>query len=156
MVIFNKKWKKYNEIQLTKNIMDLNMRKMTNHPPSPVLIYTSWYRQPRWWYFLQFSQFALCSRPSEGWGVRVQSPWRGVTSERWAHSPRSVAQSLMTISVPKALHSRCTVPQALHSTPGAAQSQRRCSVPQALLSPTGAAQSPRRCHWRRRCRGRNT
>ena len=35
MVIFNKKWKKYNEIQLTKNIMDLNIRKMTNHPPSP-------------------------------------------------------------------------------------------------------------------------
>ena len=35
MVIFNKKWKKYNEIQLTKNKMDLNIRKMTNHPPSP-------------------------------------------------------------------------------------------------------------------------
>ena len=26
---------KYNEIQLTKNKMDLNNRKMTNHPPSP-------------------------------------------------------------------------------------------------------------------------
>ena len=39
MVIFNKKWKKYNEIQLTKNIMDLNIRKMTNHPPSPAEIY---------------------------------------------------------------------------------------------------------------------
>ena len=37
MVRFNKKWKKYNEIQLTKNIMDLNIRKMTNHPPSPGL-----------------------------------------------------------------------------------------------------------------------
>ena len=24
-------WKKYNEIQLTKNKMDLNNRKMTNH-----------------------------------------------------------------------------------------------------------------------------
>ena len=36
MVIFYKKWKKYNEIQLTKNKMDLNIRKMTNHPPSPV------------------------------------------------------------------------------------------------------------------------
>ena len=36
MVIFyNKKWKKYNKIQLTKNKMDLNIRKMTNHPPSP-------------------------------------------------------------------------------------------------------------------------
>ena len=35
MVILYKKWKKYNEIQLTKNKMDLNIRKMTNHPPSP-------------------------------------------------------------------------------------------------------------------------
>ena len=35
MVIFYKKWKKYNEIQLTKNKMDPNIRKMTNHPPSP-------------------------------------------------------------------------------------------------------------------------
>ena len=34
MVIFYKKWKKYNEIHLTKNKMDLNIRKMTNHPPS--------------------------------------------------------------------------------------------------------------------------
>ena len=36
MVIFYKKWKKYNEIQLAKNKMDLNNRKMTNHPPSPI------------------------------------------------------------------------------------------------------------------------
>ena len=35
MVIFNKKWKKYNEIQFIKNKMDLNIQKMTNHPPSP-------------------------------------------------------------------------------------------------------------------------
>ena len=35
MAIFYKKWKKYNEFQLTKNKMDLNIRKMTNHPPSP-------------------------------------------------------------------------------------------------------------------------
>ena len=35
MVIFYKKWKKYNEIQLTKSKMDLNIRKMRNHPPSP-------------------------------------------------------------------------------------------------------------------------
>ena len=35
VVIFYKKWKKYNEIQLTKSKMDLNIRKMTNHPPSP-------------------------------------------------------------------------------------------------------------------------
>ena len=36
MVIFYKKWKKYNEIQLTKNKMDLNNLKMTNDPSSPV------------------------------------------------------------------------------------------------------------------------
>ena len=35
MVIFYKKWKYDNEIQLKKNKMDLNIRKMTNHPPSP-------------------------------------------------------------------------------------------------------------------------
>ena len=35
MVIFYKTWKKYNEIKLTKSKMDLNKRKMTNHPPSP-------------------------------------------------------------------------------------------------------------------------
>ena len=29
MVIFYKKWKMYNEIQLTKNKMDLNILKMT-------------------------------------------------------------------------------------------------------------------------------
>ena len=34
LVKFYKKWKKHNEIQLTKNNMDLNNRKMTNHPPS--------------------------------------------------------------------------------------------------------------------------
>ena len=38
MAIFYKKWKKYNEIQLTKNKMDLNNRKMKDHPPSPVII----------------------------------------------------------------------------------------------------------------------
>ena len=27
--------KKYNEIQLTKSKMDLNIRKITNHPASP-------------------------------------------------------------------------------------------------------------------------
>ena len=38
MVIFYKKWKKYNEIQLTRNKMDLNNRKMTKHPPFPRVI----------------------------------------------------------------------------------------------------------------------
>ena len=34
MVIFDKKWKKYKENQLTKNKMDLNIRKITIiHPP---------------------------------------------------------------------------------------------------------------------------
>ena len=28
--------KKYNEIQLTKNKIDLRNRKMTNHPPAPM------------------------------------------------------------------------------------------------------------------------
>ena len=36
MVIFYKKWKKYNEIQLTKNKMNLNNRKMRNHSSSPL------------------------------------------------------------------------------------------------------------------------
>ena len=35
MVKFYTKWKKYNEIQLTKKQNDLNIRKMTNHPPAP-------------------------------------------------------------------------------------------------------------------------
>ena len=35
MVIFYKKWKKYNEIQLTKKQMNLNIQKITNHPLSP-------------------------------------------------------------------------------------------------------------------------
>ena len=37
MLKFYKKWKKNNEIQLTKNKMDLKNRKMTNQPPSPVV-----------------------------------------------------------------------------------------------------------------------
>ena len=39
MVIFDTKWKKYNEIQLKKNKMDLNNQKMKNYPPSPVYHY---------------------------------------------------------------------------------------------------------------------
>ena len=39
MVIFYKKWIQYNGIQLTKNKMDLNIRKITNHSPSPYLSY---------------------------------------------------------------------------------------------------------------------
>ena len=35
VVLFYKKWKKYNEIHLTKNKIDLNNRKMTSHPPFP-------------------------------------------------------------------------------------------------------------------------
>ena len=45
-ILINVKWyyfmrhgKKYNEIQLTKNKMDLNNRKMTNHPPSPEILW---------------------------------------------------------------------------------------------------------------------
>ena len=39
MVIFYKIWKKYNEIQLTKNKMDLNNRKITNQSLTPDIIY---------------------------------------------------------------------------------------------------------------------
>ena len=35
--MFLKKWKKNNEIQLIKNIMDVNNRMMNNHLPSPAL-----------------------------------------------------------------------------------------------------------------------
>ena len=35
IIVFYKIWKKYNEIQLTKIKMDLNNRKMTNHPAFP-------------------------------------------------------------------------------------------------------------------------
>ena len=38
MEVVYKKWKNYNEIQLTKNKMDLNIQKMTNHQPSTELI----------------------------------------------------------------------------------------------------------------------
>ena len=38
MVIFYIIWKKYNEIQLTKSKMDRNIRRMTNHPPSPDIL----------------------------------------------------------------------------------------------------------------------
>ena len=48
MVIFYKKWKKYDEIQLTKNKMDLNIRKMTNHPPSPVPPFLSQYNNNKY------------------------------------------------------------------------------------------------------------
>ena len=36
MILLNKIWKKYNEIELTKNKMDLNNRKMTNHRGSTI------------------------------------------------------------------------------------------------------------------------
>ena len=35
LLVFYQRWKKYNEIQLTKNKMDLNDRKIKNHPFSP-------------------------------------------------------------------------------------------------------------------------
>ena len=35
MEVFYKKWKKSNEIQLTKNKLDLNNLKMINHSPFP-------------------------------------------------------------------------------------------------------------------------
>ena len=38
MVVFCRKWKKYNVNKVTKNRMDLNNRKMKNYPPSPYLV----------------------------------------------------------------------------------------------------------------------
>ena len=38
LVKFYENWEKNNAIQLTKNKMDLNNRKMTNHPPSPAAV----------------------------------------------------------------------------------------------------------------------
>ena len=35
MVVFSNKLKKYDKIQLTKNKMDWDNRKMNNHAPSP-------------------------------------------------------------------------------------------------------------------------
>ena len=39
LLVFDKIWKKYNEIQLTKNKMDLNNRKIKKHQPSQEYIY---------------------------------------------------------------------------------------------------------------------
>ena len=50
--VFYKIMKKYNEIQLTKNKMDLNNRKMNNHPPSPMIVEPS--RWPSVWLLLVF------------------------------------------------------------------------------------------------------
>ena len=38
MVVFSKIWKKCNEIELTKNKMDFNSRKIKNDPHSPANI----------------------------------------------------------------------------------------------------------------------
>ena len=38
MVMFYNKWRKYNEIQLTKNKVGLNNRKIKNHRPSLVIL----------------------------------------------------------------------------------------------------------------------
>ena len=35
MVVFNQIWKNYDKIQLTKNKMDLNNKKIKNNPPYP-------------------------------------------------------------------------------------------------------------------------
>ena len=39
MLVVYKKWKRYNEIQLTKNKIYLNDQKITNHPPSHGIVY---------------------------------------------------------------------------------------------------------------------
>ena len=37
LLVFYKRWKKYHEIHLRKNKMNLNNRKMTHHPASRIL-----------------------------------------------------------------------------------------------------------------------
>ena len=79
MVIFYKKWKKYNEIQLTKSKMDLNIRKMTNHPPSPGSAYVdaSSLTRPSLHAHAFFQTTLPCSgglSPGEGWDA-VTRDW---------------------------------------------------------------------------------
>ena len=55
----------YNEIQLTKNKMDLNIRKMTNYPPSPVSIYSKLQRigsQKTYCYFPSLKFVSNCAQ----------------------------------------------------------------------------------------------
>ena len=47
MLLFYKIWKNYNEIQLTKNKMDLNNRKMKNHLPSHAITALGAFRTSR-------------------------------------------------------------------------------------------------------------
>ena len=42
LLVFYERWKKYNEIQLTKNKMDLRNRNLKNNPPSPILYNNTW------------------------------------------------------------------------------------------------------------------
>ena len=64
MVIFYKKWKKYNEFQLTKNKMDLNIRKMTNHPPSPVNVYIHLHQRKKRGSTIQYGYWKWGTRAS--------------------------------------------------------------------------------------------
>ena len=54
MVVLYKIWKKCNEIKLTKYKMDLNNRKIKNHPPSHRLTTTAQ------WYIVTY--FSYCNR----------------------------------------------------------------------------------------------
>ena len=72
MVIVYKKWKKYNEIQLMKNKMDLNNQKMTNHPPSPVtyLQLVNWHVHPK---FVIFTIFY------KNWLFHCHHEWKSIS-----------------------------------------------------------------------------
>ena len=54
MIVFYKIWKKYNEIQLRKNWMDLNNLKMKTLTPAPVAMTELQLGPtfPKGWYFL--------------------------------------------------------------------------------------------------------
>ena len=66
MAIFYKKWKKYKLVSLlTKNKMDLNIRKMTNHPTSHAS------NQKREWFMLLIWVFV------PPWNLKLGSGARG-------------------------------------------------------------------------------
>ena len=74
MVIFYKKWKKYNEIQSTKNKVDLNIRKMTNHHPPQ--------------YEIKKKRPNYCSSLLSPWGHYGPKQWMNyLTNQTFTYNP---------------------------------------------------------------------
>ena len=63
-IVFHKKWKNYNEIQLTKNKMDLNNRKMKMiiHPSPAVTPNHLQDNTPEWDLHMQMGSTNQCSK----------------------------------------------------------------------------------------------